>query len=292
MTHWRILTAKAAAANDLRCRLDNILKCKLFHHWRIRTAVNNTLALRLVDFEQFKSHRSLRHYFAEWKKAKNCRALLRRVITFACHRWKEYIQDLMYHSPENVFSRTLTAWQMAVHLIREECRFDRIHASIQCAHEENLGKQCLSIWRHHATSSRAIRVAREEFVEQKRLQFSEKLALKRKSAIVSSWLTHTLEKTAALAALAVECTVDQPRRNALTAWRLAAQDSIYRKIRSQAAKNMLSTSSVPTKRMPRSTLVTTPPVTTRQPLANVTNNTPPAFFSSIAPIPHFKPTRC
>eukprot|EP00890_Picochlorum_soloecismus_P001150 jgi/Picsp_1/2035/NSC_05500-R1_---NA--- len=293
LTHWKLFAAKAAAAYDLRCRLDNILKCKIFQHWRIRTVVNNNLSLRLVEFEQIKSQRALQHYFAEWKRARYCRALLRRVVTFACQRWKEYIQDMMYHSPENTLSRTLTAWQMAVHSSREERRLDRIHASIQCAHEENLETQCLSIWRQHATSSRAIRIAREENLGQKILQFSEKLALKTKAASLSTWLTYTLEKTAAVAALAVECTVDQPRHSALTAWRLAVQDSIYRKRRAHAAKNMLSTSTptVPTKHMSssRSTLIAiNSPLTstsTRQPLANVTN-TPPIFFSSAVPIPN------
>jgi hypothetical protein len=69
---------------------------------------------------------------------------------------------------------------MAVHSIREERRFDRIHASIQCAHEEKLGTRCLSIWRQHAAASRATQIAREELEEQKMLYFSEKVALKRK----------------------------------------------------------------------------------------------------------------
>jgi len=286
LTHWKSYAAKATAANDMRCRLDNILKCKLFQHWRILTAVNNNLALRLVDFEETKSQRATRYYFAEWKRAGDCRALLRRVFTFACQQWKEYIQDLMYHSPENVLSRTLTAWQMAVHSGREERRFDRIHASIQHAHKEKLGTQSLSVWRQHATASRATRIAREQHQE----QVSEKMALKTRATILSTWLNYTQEKTAAVAALAVEHTVDQPRRNALAAWKLAVQDSIFRKRRSQAAKNILSTSAsaVRAKHLTsRSARGTVPPLTgtgsTRQPLADLTNT--PKFLTPTAAAP-------
>jgi hypothetical protein len=88
MFGWRDHVLNLQKASDFACRGKNKLKCKIFHFWRIKTAISADLNLRYLEFTEKKEAKLLTAVFAEWNKATHHRILLRNVIQRACNAWE------------------------------------------------------------------------------------------------------------------------------------------------------------------------------------------------------------